>query len=80
MSFQDRVIEKALERGLTSQDFHKGAQSNANSSWFFLAVTGGVYYFQSWEWAIIPGVLMCWSIYRSISATKVAMRLESLET
>lgn len=79
MSLQDRVVDKALERGLTSQDFHKGAQSNANSSWLFLVVTAAVFYFQSWEWAIIPGVLMCWSIYRSISATKVAMRLENLE-
>ncbi len=79
MSFQDSVVERALERGLTSQDFHKGAQSNANSAWFFLAVTAGVFYFQTWQWAIIPGVLTIWSIYRSIAATKVAWRLESLK-
>jgi hypothetical protein len=78
MSFQDRMVMAALRRGLTSKDFHKGAQSNANSAWFFLLVAGAVFYFQSWQWAVLPGLVTLWSVYRSISATRVALKLEEL--
>lgn len=78
MSFQERAVMTALRRGLTSRNFHNGAQSNANSAWFFLLVTGAVFYFQSWEWAVLPGFIALWSVKRSISATKVALKLEEL--
>ena len=76
MSHQDDLFDLAVRRGITPEELHRGAQSNANSSWFFGIVTGLVFYFVSWMWALLPLALTLWSIYRSISATKLAIRLE----
>jgi len=77
MSINDRVFQAVLDRGLRPEDFAKGAQENANSAWLFGVISAGLIFFlDNWMWAIPTTILTAWSIYRSMSATKMQMRLE----
>ena len=80
MSAEDLVVERAVNSGLGSQAFHRGAQSNANSAWFFGVVGLVVGALFSWKVSIIFGVIVIWSVVRSMQATSVALRLEKLES
>lgn len=77
MALNERVFQEILNKGITPSMLHKGAQENANSAWLFAATTGIVWFFVDNSWWMLPPIfLTVWSIYRSVSATKMAIRLE----
>ena len=66
MSLTDAAVQRARERGLRAEHFHKGAQSNANSAWLFGLAGLGVGFFFSWKLAIVLGLIAAWSIFQSM--------------
>lgn len=56
----------------TAGDFDKAAERHAHAFWLFLIVTGAVWWFASWGWAIIPGALALLSAIQSVGATRAA--------
>lgn len=80
MSLADAAVQRAKERGLKAKHFYKGAQSNANSAWLFGLGGLGVGVLFSWKLAILFGLITVWSIFQSMQATTVALRLEKLES
>jgi membrane protein YdbS with pleckstrin-like domain len=79
VSFHDQVALKARLDGNTSVQFRTAAQKHANATWVYLIIAGVVWYFTSWQWALIPGALAVYVAIQSISATAVAIRLEKYE-
>lgn len=79
MSFHDRIALKARLDGNTSAQFRTGAQRHANTTWIYLIVGVGVWYFVSWLWALIPFAFAAYATLQCISATAVATRLEKYE-
>ena len=61
-------------RTATAKDFDNAAQKNANAAWFYLVLSGVIFYFFEW-WALIPGVSCVFSIVTSVEATKKAQSL-----
>ena len=80
MSLTDAAVQRAVERGLRADDFHKGAQTNANSAWLFGLGGLGIGFFFSWKLAVVFGLIVVWSIFQSMQATSVALRLGKLES
>jgi hypothetical protein len=79
MAFHDNAAEKALAMGKNASEFSVAAQKQANSTWFYLIVAGGVWYFFGWQWALIPAALGVIAILKSVSSTSIATRLEKME-
>jgi hypothetical protein len=79
MGWHDALAAKSAELGKTSAEFRAGARRKARAAVLYLIVAGAVAYFVSWPWALLPGVLVAWSAFQSMSATKIASRLEALE-
>ena len=61
-------------RTATAKDFDAAAQKNANAAWFYLILSGVIFYFFEW-WALIPGAFCIFSIVSSVGATKQAQSL-----
>ena len=79
MGWHDAVAAKSAELGKTSAEFRAGARRKAKAALLYLLAAGVVGYFASWPWALIPGVLLAWSAFQVVSATKIAARLEAIE-
>ena len=79
MGMHDTMARKAAAAGRTAAEFSAAAQKHANATWGLLIIAGGVWYFVSWPWALIPAVLGAYSILKSVSATAIAGRLEVIE-
>ena len=79
MSFHDHVAQTAVNDGNTTAQFRRAAQVHANGTWMFLLVGAAVWYFVGWKWALIPAAFAAYSALKSISATNVANKLETLE-
>jgi len=75
-SFHDRIARDAWLDGRRPEQFRAGAQSSANSFWFFGIISAAVWYFLDWRWATVPIVLALVSAFASVSATSVANRIE----
>lgn len=76
MSFHDALAETALRDGNTSEQFRAAAQRHANAFWFYAAIGGGIWYFLSWEWALVPFGVTAFVAFQSVSSTLVARKLE----
>jgi len=76
MSLHNELAQKAVAVGKHSSEFSAAAQKHANATWFYLIVAGVVWYFTSWPWALIPAALGVYAAFQSISATKIATRIE----
>jgi hypothetical protein len=79
MGWHDDLAAKSAELGKTSVEFRAGARRKAKAAVLYLIVAAAVCYFVSWPWALLPGVLVAWSTFQFMSATKIASRLEVIE-
>lgn len=61
-------------RTATAADFDTAAQKHANAAWFWVIVTGIIYYFFE-GWTVISGMMLVWAVISSIGATKQASAL-----
>jgi hypothetical protein len=76
MGFHDDLAASARLAGQSATQFRAAAQRHANSTWVWLLIAGGVWYFTAWWWALIPTALAVWSVVQSVSSTAIALRLE----
>lgn len=79
MSFHGKMARQAYLKGHASEEFKGAAQRHANAAWIFAILTGLVWYFVSWRWAMIPLVVTAWTTFQSISASLIAMEIEKFE-
>ena len=80
MGLHDQLATKAYTMGKKSKEFTRAAQQHANASWFILIIAGVVWYFSdNWIWVLIPLALMVFTVFRSISSTLIASKLEAFE-
>lgn len=77
-SQHDKMALQAILDGHTSAEFRAAAQRHANAFWFFAAISGVVWYFSNWLWALIPFALGAFVAFQSVSATAVANRIEKM--
>jgi len=80
MGWHDSLALKAHMDGKKPGDFKRAAQNKANNTWFWGLVFAGVWYFWGISWAVIPAALAALSAFQSISATKIEMRLEKMQS
>jgi hypothetical protein len=78
MSLHDELARKALSMGRSATDFKAAAQKHANATWIFLLVAGVVWYFFRWELALIPLAIAIYTAIKSVSATRIAIRIGKL--
>jgi hypothetical protein len=76
MNLIARLVLSARIDGNTAQEFHAAAQRHANMTWLWAIVSGCMWYFLGWVWAILPFALTLFSIVQSVVSTKVALQLE----
>lgn len=62
-------------RTAKASDYDRAAQNHANTFWFWLVVVGVVWYFASWQWALVPAAMGVFSIIRSVGSTRAAHQL-----
>jgi hypothetical protein len=79
MGFHDALADKAYESGHRPEHFKAAAQRHANAFWVYLGIAGVVWWFASWQWALIPAALAVWTAWQSASATMIFVRLELIE-
>ena len=78
MSFHSKLARKAFLMGRTPQEFRIAAQKHANATWGAAAIGGVVWYFVSWQWALVPFGLAAYTMLQSISASLLASELAKL--
>ena len=76
MAVHDDLARKAVSMGKSAAEFRAAAQKHANATWLWGIATVAVWYFLGWWWGLIPAALGAYSVFRSVSATKIASRIE----
>ena len=80
METHDKIAEKAVAMGKTSDDFTEAARNHARAKWFWLIVAGVVWFFWGLDWALLCGAVAVYETVKSVNYKKVAIKLEKLET
>jgi len=79
MSLHDKLAQKAISMGKGAEELSAAAQKHANATWAYVIAGGIVWYFFGWKWALIPFGLGIYTAFQSVSATKIATRIEEVE-
>ena len=76
MAVHDDLAQKAVSMGKGAEEFRAAARKHANASWLWEFATVAVWYFLGWWWGLIPAALVAYSVFKSVSATNIASRIE----
>ncbi len=80
MSFHDKAANKAAAMGKKPHEFKTAAQKHANATWVFFIGAGAVWFFWTWQFAIILVLVGIFTAIQSISSTMIAERLSRIES